>query len=120
MSAEKKKITSIAEAAKFIKERYEADEKIRKPLAKFSEPIQIICLDTNHPFMILVNNDQGIEVKDKATDANAPILIHFSTEAGLMELLNGELGAVKAYSSGVVKVIKGDIKNLLKLRKLLF
>jgi hypothetical protein len=38
----------------------------------------------------------------------------------MLELFNKELGAVKAYSSGKIKVIEGQIRNLMKLRSLMF
>ncbi|MHA1822076.1 MAG: hypothetical protein ACTSU2_14370 [Promethearchaeota archaeon] len=120
MAEEKKKISTFEEAFKTIIDRYENNEKVRKPLRNFDLPIQITCLDTNHNFLILVNKDQGIEIKDNEFDENAPIKIHFTEEQVLFDLLNGDLGAVKSYSSGKVKVIEGEVRNLLRLRKLLF
>ncbi len=56
----------ISSCLKDIEDRYNNIEKIRKKLANFNEPIQVTFLDTGRKIMILVNGDQGIEVKDNA------------------------------------------------------
>jgi hypothetical protein len=38
----------------------------------------------------------------------------------MIELFNKQLGAVKAYSAGKIKVVEGKIRNLMKLRSLMF
>ncbi len=68
----------------------------------------------------MVNKDQGIEIKDYTRDESAPIKIHFINEQVLLDLLNKDLSAVHASSSGKIKVIQGEIRNLLRLRVLLF
>ncbi len=81
---------------------------------------KITFLDTNRSVMLLVNKDQGIEIKDNTNDDNAPVKIEFVSEQTMLELFNKEIGAVKAYSSGKIKVIEGQIRNLMKLRSLMF
>jgi putative sterol carrier protein len=110
----------IPSCLKGIEERYKNNEKLRRKLAKHTEPIQVTFLDTERQILILVNGDQGIEVKDNAGDDTAPIKIDFVSEKTLIDMFNKELGAVKAYSSGKVKVIEGKIRNLIKLKSLLF
>ena len=70
--------------------------------------------------MILVNGDKGIEVKDNTGDETATVKIDFITEKTLIDLFNKEIGAVRAYSSGQIKVVEGKIRNLIKLKSLLF
>ncbi len=111
---------SIESCLKEIENRYINTEKVRKKLANYDEPIQIRFLDTNRSVLLLVNKDQGIEVKDSASDENAPVKIEFVTEKTMLDLFNKELGAVKAYSSGKIKVVEGKIKNLMKLKSLMF
>jgi putative sterol carrier protein len=111
---------SFDSCLKEIENRYNNTEKIRKKLANYNEPIQISFLDTNRTVMIYVNKDQGIEVKDNANDETATVKIEFTSENILLELFNKKLGAVKAYSSGKVKVIEGNIRNLMKLKSLMF
>lgn len=67
-----------------------------------------------------MNRDQGIEVKDNTSDENAPVKIEFISEKIMLELYNKVLGAVKAYSSGKIKVVEGQIRNLMKLKSLMF
>jgi len=105
---------------KEIENRYVNTEKVRRKLANYDEPIQITFLDTNRSVMLLVNKDQGIEIKDNTNDDNAPVKIEFVSEKTMLELFNKEIGAVKAYSSGKIKVIEGQIRNLMKLRSLMF
>jgi len=114
------KFDSIESCLKEIENRYINTDKVRKKLANYDEPIQIRFLDTNRSVLLLVNKDQGIEVKDNANDENAPVKIDFVTENTMLDLFNKELGAVKAYSSGKIKVVEGKIKNLMKLKSLMF
>jgi len=111
---------SIESCLKEIENRYNNTEKVRRKLANYEEPIQVTFLDTNRSVMILVNKDQGIEVKDNTSDENASVKIEFSSEKTMLDLFNKELGAVKAYSSGKIKVIEGQIRNLMKLKSLMF
>ena len=111
---------SIEACLKEIENRYNTTEKVRKKLASYKEPIQVTFLDTNRNVLILVNRDQGIEVKDNTSDENAPVKIEFISEKIMLELYNKELGAVKAYSSGKIKVVEGQIRNLMKLKSLMF
>ncbi len=112
-------VTSIAQALDFVKARYEKDEKLRKSLKDYKDPIELTFLANNTKAMIDVKGDQGIEVKLGALDT-APVKINFESEQTMLDLLNKKLGAVAGYSAGKIKVVSGAIKNLLKLRKLLF
>ncbi|MHA2281086.1 MAG: hypothetical protein ACXAC5_09570 [Promethearchaeota archaeon] len=114
------KFEHVASCLKEIEDRYKNTEKIRKKLANYDEPIQITFLDTGRQILILVNGDKDIEVKDNTGDELAPVKIDFSTERTLIDLFNKEIGAVKAYSSGQIKVVEGKIRNLIKLKSLLF
>ena len=114
------KFSNIDEILKDIENRYKTNEKTRKKLAKFNEPIELTFLDTNHKVTILINGDQDIEIKDNAANEEAPVKIEFISEQVLIDIFNKNLGAVKAYSSGKIKIIEGKIRNLLKLKSLLF
>ncbi|MFW9783008.1 MAG: hypothetical protein ACFFFB_12065 [Candidatus Heimdallarchaeota archaeon] len=114
------KFEDISSCLKEIEDRYNNSEKVRKKLANYNKPIQITFLDTGHKTLILVNGDQGIQVNDNVGDDAAPVKIDFTSERILVDLFNKNIGAVKAYSSGDIKVIEGKIRNLLKLKSLLF
>ena len=110
----------IGECLEEIKNRYNNNEKVRKKLARYDEPIQIIFSDTDRKVLLLINKDEGIEVKDNNGDDTAPVKIEFAGEYVMIDLFNKELGAVKAYSDGKIKIIEGNIRSLMKLRSLMF
>ena len=60
---------SIEQCLDEIKNRYENNEKIRRKLAKYHDPIQMTFLDTNRNVLLLVNMEQGIEIKYNTSDA---------------------------------------------------
>lgn len=110
----------IEECLEEIKNRYNNNEKIRKKLVRYNEPIQMKFLDTDRDVLLLINKDEGIEIKDKSGDDTAPVKIEFTEEQVMMDLFNKELGAVKAYSDGKIKIVEGNIRSLMKLRTLMF
>lgn len=110
----------IEECLEEIKNRYNNNEKVRKKLARYDDSIQIKFLDTEREVLILVNKDEGIEIKDNSGDDTAPVKIEFAGEEVMINLFNKELGAVKAYSDGKIKIIEGNIRSLMKLRSLMF
>jgi len=110
----------ISSCLKEIEERYNESEKLRFELKDYNDSIQLSFLDTERKVIIVINKDQGIEVKDETEDKEASVKFEFIEEKTLIDLFNQEIGELKAYSSGKVKVIEGKIKNLLKLKRLLF
>lgn len=111
---------NIESCLKEIEDRYNTNEKVKKKLANYDEPIQIKFLDSHRSVLLLINKDQGIEIKNNTSDEDAPVKIEFSSEKIMLELFNKEIGAVKAYSAGKIKVIEGKIRNLMKLKTLMF
>ena len=111
---------NVESCLKEIEDRYNTNEKVKKKLVNYDEPIQISFLDSDHSVLILINKDQGIEIKDNTTDEDAPVKIEFISEKVILDLFNKELGAVKAYSAGKIKVVEGKIRNLMKLKSLMF
>ena len=114
------KYEDIPQCLKDIEERYTDNEKVRKKVASFHDPIQLSFIDTDRKVLMLVNGDQGIEIKDNTGDDTAPVKIEFTAEQVMLDMFNKEIGAVKAYSSGKIKVVEGQIRSLMKLRSLLF
>jgi len=111
---------NIEECLEEIKNRYNNKEKVRKKLAKYDDPIQMTFLDTEKKVLLLVNKDEGIEIKDNTGDDSAPVKIEFTGEQVMIDLFNKNLGAVKAYSDGKIKIIEGTMRSLMKLRSLMF
>ena len=112
--------SDIKDCLEEIKNRYENDEKVKKKLVKYEDPIQMTFIDTNRKVLLLIERDEGIEIKDGMGDESAPVKIDFATEQVMLDLFNKELGAVKAYSDGKIKIVEGNIRNLMKLRSLMF
>lgn len=110
----------VKECLEEMKNRYNNNEKVRKKLAKYNDPIQMKFLDTERKVLLLINKDEGIEVKDNSGDDTAPVKIEFAGENVMIDLFNKELGAVKAYSDGKIKIVEGSIRSLMKLRSLMF
>jgi len=111
---------NLESCLKEIEDRYNTNEKVKKKLANYDEPIQITFLDSNRSVLLLINKDQGIAVKDNSIDQGAPVKIEFISEKVMLDLFNKEIGAVKAYSAGKIKVVEGKIRNLMKLKSLMF
>ena len=111
---------SIESCLKEIENRYNNTEKVRRKLANYDDTIQLTFLDTNRKVLYIINKDQGIEIKDNAVDDEAPVKIEFVSEQTMIDLFNKNLGAVKAYSAGKIKVVEGQIRNLMKLKSLMF
>ncbi|TFF88884.1 MAG: hypothetical protein EU549_02170 [Promethearchaeota archaeon] len=110
----------VASCLEEIENRYNTIEKVKKKLVNYDEPIQITFLDSNRSVLLLINKDQGIEIKDKNIDEDAPVKIEFISEQAMLDLFNKEIGAVKAYSAGKIKIVEGNIRNLMKLKSLMF
>jgi putative sterol carrier protein len=113
-------LENVNQCLKEIERRYNESEKARSKLKSFDDPIQFKFLDTGRKALLLINKDQGIETKNETGDENAPVKLNFSEEKILIDLLNGDIGGVKAYSSGGIEVAEGSIRKLIKLRKLMF
>ena len=111
---------NIEECLEEMKNRYNDNEKVRKKLAKYDDPIQMTFLDTDRKVLILVNKDEGIEIKDNTGADTAPVKIEFTGQQVIIDLFNKDLGAVKAYSDGKIKIIEGNMRSLMKLRSLMF
>lgn len=111
---------NIEECLEEMKNRYNDNEKVRKKLAKYDDPIQMTFLDTDRKVLILVNKDEGIEIKDNTGDDTAPVKIEFTGQQVIIDLFNKNLGAIKAYSDGKIKIIEGNMRSLMKLRSLMF
>ena len=111
---------NLGDCLEEIKNRYNYNEKVKKKLAKYDEPIQITYLDTGRKVLLLINKDEGIEIKDNTGDDTTSVKIEFTREQVMIDLFNKELGAIKAYSDGKIKIIEGSMRSLMKLRSLMF
>ncbi len=117
--AAEKNVSTLTEAFERIKARYQ-DPKIRESLADFNTPVECIFAAENTKAVFLINGDKGIEIKANTGDDSAPLVTQYESEQTLIDICNKKLGAMGAYTKGKLKVVKGDMKALMKLRKLMF
>ena len=68
-------------------------------------------------YLFRINNDQGIKLEE-GYDEDAAVQVSLDSEI-FIKMMTKQINPIKAYSSGELEV-KGKMKNLLKLRKLMF
>nr|MDO8112144.1 SCP2 sterol-binding domain-containing protein [Candidatus Sigynarchaeota archaeon] len=109
-------ITSIQDAVNKIVERYNQAE-VRSKFDGWQNTLMIAFPDLEKSFLFRINGSEGIDMTE-GVDETASIQVSMASDM-FIKLLSKQINAIKAYSSGALKV-KGEMKNLLKLRKLMF
>jgi putative sterol carrier protein len=107
---------TIEEALDQIVNNYN-QEKVRPKFAGWVNNLVMAFPDLNRSFVYKINGDQGIEMSE-GTDDTAPVKVTMASDM-FVKLISKQINAIKAYSSGSLKV-EGQMKNLLKLRSLMF
>ncbi len=107
---------TLDEAASQIVARYN-DEKVRSKFDGWNNSLVISVPDVNRSFIFKIRGSDGIEMNEGA-DEGAAVQVTMDSDM-FVKLLSKQVNPIKAYSSGGLKV-KGEMKNLLKLRKLMF
>lgn len=107
---------SLDEAINMIVERYE-EEKVRSKFKNWENTLMISFPDINRSVLYKINGSESIELSE-GVDEGAAVKVTMNSDM-FIKLLSKQINAIKAYSSGALKVA-GDMKNLLKLRKLMF
>jgi len=107
---------SIKAALNTISERYNKPD-VRSKFDGWVNTLVISFLDINKAYVFKINGSDGIEMSEGFDEA-ATIQVSMASDM-FVKLLSTQINAIKAYSSGALKV-KGEMKNLLKLRKLMF
>lgn len=107
---------TVEDAVQSIVDRYN-DEKVRPKFAGWENVLVISLPDAGKSFRFMVHGADGIEVTEAEDDAAA---VQVTMDADMfIRLLAKQVNPIKAYSSGGLKV-KGEMKNMLKLKKLMF
>jgi putative sterol carrier protein len=107
---------SVMAALNQISERYNKPD-VRSKFDGWVNNLVMSFPDINKSFVFKINGSEGIEMVE-GSDENATIQVSMASDM-FVKLLSKQINAIKAYSSGALKV-KGEMKNLLKLRKLMF
>ncbi len=109
-------LDSVKAALNAIVERYNKPE-VRGRFEGWVNNLVMEFPDINKSYVFKINGSDGIDMSE-GSDATATIQVTMASDM-FVKLLSKQINAIKAYSSGALKV-KGEMKNLLKLRKLMF
>jgi putative sterol carrier protein len=92
-------------------------EKVRPKFAGWVNNLVMGFPDRNTAYTYKINGDQGIDMAEGADDS-AAVKVTMASDM-FVKLISKQINAIKAYSSGSLKV-EGQMKNLLKLKSLMF
>ncbi|MHA1794057.1 MAG: SCP2 sterol-binding domain-containing protein [Promethearchaeota archaeon] len=107
---------SLEDALGKIIERYNG-EKVRSKFSNWKKRLMLTFPDINKSYIFHVNGSDGIKLEEAFAD-DSEVKVEMDSVT-FIRLLSKKLNAIKAYSSGLLNV-KGSMKDLLKLRKLMF
>ncbi|NMC04650.1 MAG: SCP2 sterol-binding domain-containing protein [Candidatus Lokiarchaeota archaeon] len=109
-------LESVKSALSQIMERYGKPD-VRSKFDGWVNNLVMEFPDINKAYTFKINSAEGIDMVE-GKDDNAAVQVTMASDM-FVKLLSKQINAIKAYSSGALKV-KGEMKNLLKLRKLMF
>jgi putative sterol carrier protein len=104
------------EALQNIVDRYNT-EKVKKSFKGWVNSLNMTFPDLNRSVIYAVNGDEGITMSD-GIDEGAAVKVKLGSDV-FVKMLTKQINPIKAYSSGNLEV-KGEMKNMLKLRQLMF
>lgn len=115
-SEEKSVDISLEEGLQMIVERYN-DPSVSKKFSNWDETLMMNFKDLNKSYLFKIHMDQGIELLE-GMDEEAAVQVNLDSTI-FLKMMTKQINPIKAYSSGGLEV-KGKMRNLLKLRKLMF
>ena len=107
---------SIEEALQKIIDRYN-DPNVSKVFNNWQNTLMMSFPNLKKNYLFRINNDQGINLEE-GYEEDAAVQVTLDSEI-FIKMMTKQINPIKAYSSGELEV-KGKMKNLLKLRKLMF
>ena len=107
---------SIEEALQKIIDRYN-DPNVSKVFNNWQNTLMMSFPNLKKNYLFRINNDQGINLEE-GYEEDAAVQVTLDSEI-FIKMMSKQINPIKAYSSGELEV-KGKMKNLLKLRKLMF
>jgi putative sterol carrier protein len=93
-----------------------AEEKIKKEFANFSKTLEYVFKDMGKSLHIVIKNGVPGEIQNNA--AEKPDIQLTLDSQTFVEIMDGRLNGMKAYSSGKLK-IKAGVTDMIKLQKLM-
>ncbi|MFX1567291.1 MAG: SCP2 sterol-binding domain-containing protein [Promethearchaeota archaeon] len=107
---------NLEEGLKMIIDRYN-DPKVSKAFSNWQNTLMMTFPDLNKSYLFIINDDQGIQLEE-GHDEEAAVQVSLDSEV-FLKMMTKQVNPIKLYSSGGLEV-KGKMRNLLKLRKLMF
>ncbi len=107
---------TLEEGLQSIVDRYNT-EKVKKAFKGWENTLMMDFSDLGTAYLFTINGDQGIELAEGRDDEAAVQVVIDSNI--FLQMMTKQINPIKAYSSGKLEV-QGQMKNLLKLRKLMF
>jgi len=107
---------TFEEALQKIIDRYN-DPKVFIKFTNWVNTLMMTFPDLDKSYLYRINGDLGITLEE-GFEEEAAVQVKLDSEL-LIKMLTKQINPIKAYSSGGLEV-KGKMKNLLKLRKLMF
>ncbi len=99
-----------------IVDRYNT-EKVMKAFRNWYNTLMMTFPDISKSYLFKINGGEGIELLE-GVDEEAAVQVKMDSTV-FVKMMTKQINPIKAYSSGNLEV-KGEMKNMLKLRKLMF
>ncbi|MHA2255585.1 MAG: SCP2 sterol-binding domain-containing protein [Candidatus Heimdallarchaeaceae archaeon] len=107
---------SYTDGIQSIADRYNT-EKVKKAFKNWHNTLMITFPDISKSFLFKINGEEGLELSE-GVDSDAAVQVNMDSTV-FVKMMTKQINPIKAYSSGSLEV-KGEMKNMLKLRKLMF
>ena len=92
-------------------------EKVKKAFKGWNNTLMMTFPDISKSFLFNIKGDEGIDLSE-GFDENSAVQVKMDSTV-FVKMMTKQINPIKAYSSGNLEV-KGEMKNMLKLRKLMF
>ena len=99
-----------------IVDRYNT-EKVKKAFRNWYNTLMMTFPDISKSYLYVINGDESIDLSE-GVDEDAAVQVKMDSTI-FVKMMTKQINPIKAYSSGSLEV-KGEMKNMLKLRKLMF
>ncbi|MHA1148154.1 MAG: SCP2 sterol-binding domain-containing protein [Promethearchaeota archaeon] len=107
---------TLEEALQKIIDRYN-DPKVSKAFSNWRNTLMMTFKDLDKSYIFKINSDESIELME-GIEEDAAVQVNLDSQI-FIKMMTKQINPIKAYSSGGLEV-KGKMRNLLKLRKLMF
>ena len=99
-----------------IVDRYNT-EKVKKAFKGWYNTMMITFPDITKSFLFVIKGDEGLDLSE-GVDDEAAVKVKMDSSV-FIKMMTKQINPIKAYSGGLLEV-GGEMKNMLKLRKLMF